>query len=139
VRKSRFAQVERNDADSNSTDQYGQAPLLGAVWEGHEEVMKGPLEQVHVNPNTADRQVLTPLSIAAGGMSEPWSCCSSGWTLILAVGATVVAEHHCLWLPGSASGSHEAATSAGRCQPQHSPATRPNTTLRSHLGGMGQW
>ena len=74
MRKSRSALLERNDADSTGTDQYGQALLLGAVWEGHEGVMKGLLEQVHVNPNTADRQVLTPLSIAAGGMSKPWSC-----------------------------------------------------------------
>lgn len=64
--------LERSDVDPNIPDTiYGQTPLLWAVENGHEGVVRKLLERNDVDPNIAgNRFGRTPLSRAAGSGHE---------------------------------------------------------------------
>ena len=93
---------------------------------------------MYVNPNTTDMQVLTPLSIATFGGHE-----RAVELLQQRVDANPSGRGDCGGSgtppPTDTRKAHEEVmkqlTSAERCQPQHSPETRANATLRSHLRG----
>ena len=90
--------LRRDDINPNKPDNDDRTPLMGAAWNGHEEVLPVLLGQGDVDPDKPDIHGLTPLIGDAWNGHEGVVQMLLGWGDVNPTSPIMMAKHRSLML-----------------------------------------